>query len=132
MALSLSTAIRNGMLDQITSNVGANARLRIYSGTRPANPAAAITGTLLADLACNATFAPAASGGVLTLNAITSATASATGTASHFRIWNSGATVAMIDGDVAVSASDLNFSTVAFSSGATISISSLTISIGNA
>src|SRR5689334_19205046 len=108
MALSYSTAIRNAQLDQITTAVGTTAKLRIYSGTRPANVAASITGTLLAELTCNATFAPASSGGVLTLNSITSATAVATGTASHFRLWNSGATTAMVDGDVGTSGSDLN------------------------
>jgi hypothetical protein len=57
-------------------------KVRIYSGTRPATGGTATT--QLAELPCNATFAPAASGGVLTMNAITSdASADATGTATH-------------------------------------------------
>lgn len=132
MALSYSTTIRNAQLDQVTSNVGTTAKLRIYSGTRPANVAAAITGTLLAELTCNATFAPSSSGGVLTLNAITSATASATGTASHFRLWNSAGSTAMIDGDVSTSGADLNLNSVSLTSGGSVAVTSFTITAGNA
>jgi hypothetical protein len=133
MALSYSTAIRNAQLDAITTNVGTTAKLRIYSGTRPANVAASITGTLLAELTCNATFAPGASSGVLTLNSITQdASADATGTATHFRLWNSAATTAMIDGDVGTSGSDLNLNSTSITSGATVSVTSFTITAGNA
>lgn len=133
MALSYSTAIRNAQLDQITSAVGTTAKLRIYSGTRPANVAGSITGTLLAELTCNATFAPAASGGVLTLNSITSdASADATGTATHFRLWNSAATTAMIDGDVGTSGSDLNLNSVSLTAGGSVAVTSFTITAGNA
>jgi hypothetical protein len=133
MALSYSTAIRNAQLDQITTAVGTTAKLRIYSGTRPANVAASITGTLLAELTCNATFAPSASGGVLTLNSITSdASADATGTASHFRLWNSAASTAMIDGDVSTSASDLNLNSTSLTAGGSVAVTSFTITAGNA
>lgn len=133
MALSYSTAIRNAQLDQITSNVGTTAKLRIYSGTRPANVAAAITGTQLAELTCNATFAPSASGGVLTLNSITAdSSADATGTATHFRLWNSAASTAMIDGDVGTSGADLNLNSVSLTSGGSVAVTSFTITAGNA
>lgn len=133
MALSYSTTIRNGQLDVITSNVGTTAKLRIYSGTRPANVAASITGTQLAELTCNATFAPSASGGVLTLNSITQdSSADATGTATHFRIWNSAGTTAMIDGDVGTSGSDLNLNSTSITAAATVSVTSFTITAGNA
>jgi len=113
--------------------VGTTAKLRIYSGTRPANVAASITGTLLAELTCNATFAPAASGGVLTLNSITSdASADATGTATHFRLWNSAATTAMIDGDVGTSGSDLNLNSTSLTAGGSVAVTSFTITAGNA
>ena len=81
MALAYSTTLRNAMLDAITTAAGSNALLSIYNGTRPATGGA--TTTLLAQLTCNATFAPAASGGVLTLNSITQdSSANATGTAT--------------------------------------------------
>ena len=132
MAISYSTTIRNAMLDAITSNVGTTAKLRIYSGTRPANVAASITGTLLAELTCNATFAPAASGGVLTLNMITQdSSADASGTATHFRLWNSAGSTAMLDGDVGTSGSDLNLTTTTITIAQPVSVTSFTITEGN-
>lgn len=130
MALAFSTAARNAMLDAITTAVGGSALLRFYDGSRPATGGTATT--LLAELTCNATFAPSASGGVLTLNAITSDTsADATGTATWFRIVTSGGTFC-VDGNVGTSGSDLNMNTVSFVSGATVAVSSFTITAGNA
>lgn len=130
MALGMVATLRNAMLDAITTFVGASGKLRIYSGTRPATGGAATT--LLAELTLNATFAPAASAGVLTLNAITAdSSADSTGTASWFRIWKSDGTTACIDGDVGTSGSDLNLNTTSIVSGANVAISSFTITAGN-
>ena len=131
MALGLNATLRNNILDEITTRAGASALLRIYDGTRPATGGAATT--LLAELTCNATFAAAASGGVLTLNAITSDTsANATGTATWFRIVDSGGTNHVLDGNVGTSGSDLNFDSVSFVTGGTVAVSSFTITAGNA
>lgn len=133
MAIKLSETARNNMLDGLTSTVGGSALIRIYSGSRPATVADAITGTLLAELTCNATFAPAATGGVLTLNAIASdSAADNTGTATHFRLWKSDGTTPVMDGDVGTSGADLNFSTTSFVQDAIITITSFTITAGNA
>ncbi len=132
MAVQMSTALRNARLDEITAAVGASGLLRIYDGTKPANVAAAITGTLLAELTLNATFAAAAASGVLTLNAITQdSSANATGTATHYRILTSG-TAAIMQGDVGTSGSDLNLNTTSIVSGGVVSISSWTITDGGA
>jgi hypothetical protein len=129
MALGYVAALRNAQLDAITTQCGASALLRIYSGTRPATGGTETT--VLAELTCNATFAPAASGGVLTLNAITAdASANATGTATWFRILTSGA-VAKIDGDVSTSASDLNLNSTSITVGGTVSVTSFVITAGN-
>jgi hypothetical protein len=130
MALAFSSTVRNNMLDQITSAVGSSGFLRIYDGSRPATGGAATT--LLAELTCNATFAPGASGGVLTLNAITQdSSANATGTATWFRIVTSGGTF-VLDGSVGTSGSDLNLNTTSIVSGAAVSVTSFTITAGNA
>lgn len=131
MALAFSTAVRNAMLDGITSTAGASCKLRIYDGTRPATGGAATT--LLAELTCNATFAPSASGGVLTLNAITSDTsADATGTATWFRIVKSDGTTHILDGNVGTSGSDLNLNSTSIVATGTVAVSSFTITAGNA
>ena len=131
MTIALNATVRNNMLDQITSRAGASCRIRIYSGTRPATGGTETT--VLAELTGNATFAPAASGGVLTLNAITQdSSADATGTASWFRIASSGGTNHVLDGDVGTSGSDLNLNSTSIVAGGTVSISSFTITAPNA
>lgn len=129
MALAYSTTIRNAMLDAITTAAGSNALLSIYDGIRPATGGAATT--LLAQLTCNATFAPAASGGVLTVNSITQdSSANATGTATWFRITTSVSTF-VLDGNVGISGSDLNLSSTSIVAGQPVSVTSFTITEGN-
>ncbi|HRC96428.1 MAG TPA: hypothetical protein PK317_06500 [Coprothermobacter proteolyticus] len=129
MALAYSTTVRNGMLDQITSAIGASGLLRIYDGTRPASGGTATT--LLAQLALSATSAPAASGGVLTFNAITQdSSADATGTATWFRVTTSGGTF-VIDGSVGTSGSDLNMTTTSIVATQPVQVTSFVITEGN-
>jgi hypothetical protein len=131
MALAYDvTSIRNAMLDTITTRAGASALLRIYNGTRPATAGTATT--LLAQLTCNATFAPAASAGVLTLNSITQdSSADATGTATWFRIVKSDGTTFVLDGDVGTSGSDLNLVTTSIVATQPVSVTSFVITEGN-
>lgn len=132
--LKYATNLRNARADAITTFTGGSALLRIYDGTQATNPNTAIgSQVLLAELTCNATFAPSASGGVLTLNAITSdSSANATGTASWFRLLKSDGTTAVLDGTVGTSGSDLNINSTAISSGAAVAVTSATITEGNA
>ena len=108
MALAYDTvSIRNAMLDTITTRAGNAALLRIYDGTRPATGGTATT--LLAELTCGTPFAAGASGGVLTLGAITQdSSANNTGTATWFRIVKADGTTFVLDGNVGTSGSDLN------------------------
>ncbi|CAJ4815035.1 Uncharacterised protein [Burkholderia pseudomallei] len=131
MTMGFSTAVRNAMLDAITTQAGASALLNIYSGTRPATGGALSGNTLLAQLTCNATFAPASSGGVLTLNSIANATAAATGTAVWARLTTSGGTF-IADFGVGTSGTEIIIGTTSITSGATVSVSSATITAGNA
>lgn len=131
MALGFATNLRNARADAITTFTGGSALLRIYSGSRPATGGTATT--LLAELTCNATFAPAASSGVLTLNAITNdSSANATGTASWFRIVKSDGTTHVLDGDVGTSGSDLNLNTTSIVTGGPVAVSSFVLTEGNA
>lgn len=129
MTIGMVAGLRNAELDAITTFVGGTAKIAIFSGTRPATGGTATTE--LARLTCNATFAPAASGGVLTLNSITSANASATGTASWFRMFKTDGTTICFDGDVGTSGSDLNLNTTSIVSGGPVAISSFVLTAGN-
>jgi hypothetical protein len=134
MAIKQTTAVRNAQLDALNSQTGTSAKLRIYNGTRPANANTAITSqTMLVELTCNATaFAAAASGGVLTANAISNGTAAATGTASWFRLWQSNGTTAIMDGDVSTSGADVNLNNTSIATGQTVSVTAFTVTDGDA
>jgi hypothetical protein len=133
MALSFPAVLKNSRADAITTRAGASALLRIYSGTRPTNADTALSGnTLLAELTCNATFAPAASGGVLTLNSITQdSSADATGTASFFRLVKSDGTTVVMDGNCGTSGSDLNLTTLSIVATQPVQVTSFVITEGN-
>lgn len=130
MAVGMSTTLRNARLDAITTAVGASGKLRIYDGSRPATGGTVTT--LLAELTLNATFAPAASSGTLTLNAITGDTsADATGTATWARIVTSGGTF-VADCSVGTSGADINLNTTSIVTGATVTVTSAVFTEGNA
>lgn len=130
MAIQLRTTERNGLLDDITAAISTSGLLRIYDGTPPATVATGLSGnTLLAECALSSTFAAAASGGVLTANAISNDTsADATGTASFFRLLTSGGT-AIVQGTVTATGGggDLTFASTSFVTGYTIAITSFTL-----
>ena len=130
MAIGMVTGLRNSRLDAITTFAGTNCKLRIYNGTQPATGGTATT--LLAELICNATFAPAASSAVLTLNAIANGTAAATGTATWARILKTDGTTIVLDCTVGTSGADINLNTTSIVINATVSVTSATITESNA
>ena len=137
MALSYDVvSIRNAMLDLITTRAGNGALLRIYDSTgtgRPATGGAVTTQVLLAELTCGTPFAGSAASGVLTLSSITQdSSANNSGTATWFRIVKSDGTTFVLDGNVGSSGSDLNLTTTTIVSGQPVSVTSFTITEGNA
>lgn len=134
MALRLPTALRNSRGDAVTSLAGNGALLRIYAGTIPTDANTAIGAqTLLGTLTCGSPFAAAASGGVVTANAITQdSAADATGTAAFFRLFASNGTTVVMDGTVGTSGADLNLTTVSVTSGQPIQVTSFVLTEGGA
>lgn len=131
-AFFVTNAVAQGLLNStgLAEAIGANGKLNIYSGTAPANADATNSGTLLAALTLAASpfsgFTDTGSAGRATLGTVSSATASATGTASFFRITTSGGTV-IAQGTVATSSADLVLNSIAITSGSTVAVSSGTI-----
>lgn len=107
-ATRLSLAARNGALDSIARRLdGGTFELR--SGTKPADPDAAITdGVLISSHAIQATSAPAASGGSLTFNLPADDTSADNGAAPTFYRAKSSGGVAVIDGTAGLTAADPN------------------------
>ena len=132
MALNtrLSIAARNVQLDALAPRLN-NGFLRIYDGTQATDPDTAIGAqVLLAELRFNATAFGAAASGVITANALTAdSSANATGTATWFRALQSNGTTAEVDGSVGTATANLILNSVAISSGAQVSVSSLTITL---
>lgn len=128
--LKISSTAVNAQADAL-SDLLDNGYLRIYDGTQPANANTAITTqVLLAELRFNATAAPAASSGVLTMNSITQdSSANNTGTATWFRALKSDGSTVVFDGSVGTSGSDLNLGSTSITSGASVAVTSMTFTV---
>lgn len=128
--LKISTTAVNAQADAL-SDLLDNGYLRIYDGTQPANANTAITSqVLLAELRFNATAAPAASGGVLTMNSITQdSSANNTGTATWFRALKSNGSTVVFDGSVGTASCDLNLGSTSITSGASVAVTSMTYTV---
>lgn len=134
MALQYSDLIRNAQLDQVEVITGTAPVLTIRTGAPPANCAAANIGTVLATINLPSDWMNAASGGVKTIlgGPWTDASADAAGTAGHFRIHNTAATVCHLQGTVGQGTGDLQVDNVNFAAGQSFSINLFTITAGNA
>lgn len=121
--LRLATTARNAAADAVVDllDVGTtnpSARLLIYSGSQPATPQTAATGTLLATVALSNPAAGAASAGAATITDPASVTGAAAGTAGWARFTDRNNT-AVMDCDV-----------TATGGGGAIELSTTTISVG--
>jgi len=132
MALQYSSAIYLGRLDLVESTTGTSAKLYIYSGSAPANCAAADTGTLLATLNLPSDWMAAASGTTKVKAGTWSGTASAGAgaTPTHFRIKDNAGTTCHIQGSAGVGSGDLNLDGTV-TSGQTVTVNSFTLTAAN-
>lgn len=135
MALQFSTTLRNNQLDQVEATTGTSAILEIRSGSPPANCAAADSGTLLVSMTLPSDWMAAASSGSKAKSGTwQDASADGTGTAGHFRIKDSGGTTCHLQGTVTATGGggDLTLDNTSIASGQSVTISTFTISAGNA
>lgn len=133
MAIQFSTTVRNARLDAIETTISTSAILRIRSGSAPADCAAADSGTVLATLSLPSDWMAAASAGVKGKSGTWSdSSADATGTAAHFRVYDSGGSTCHIQGTVGTSGTDMIVDSVSFTSGQSFTISQFDLTDGNA
>jgi hypothetical protein len=136
MAIGYATALRTtritAVLTAIDAATGAGTG-KLYSGTRPATGAAVTTQTLLATLTFSTTSGTV-SNGVLTFSAITAdSSADADGTATWARIADGdGNFVADLSVGATGSGADIILNNVNIVAGGEVSISSASITEGNA
>lgn len=135
MAVQLSVAVRNARLDAIETNIGTSAVLKIRSGAAPATCATADSGTVLATLNLPTDWMAAASSGSKALSGTwQDLTADATGTAGHFRIYDSGGTVCGIQGTITATAGggDMTLDNTSIASGQQVTVTTFTLTDANA
>lgn len=129
MAIKFSVGLTNARLDVIESHIGTSAILKIFSGAAPANCAAADSGTLLATLNLPSDWmAAAASSSKAKSGTWQDGSADGTGTAAHFRIYDSGDTTCHMQGSVGTSGTDITVDNDSFATGQTFTVNSFTLS----
>lgn len=135
MAIQLSTAVRNARLDAIETTVGTSAIIRIRTGSAPANCGTADSGTVLATLTLPSDWLANASGGTKALTGTwQDLSADNTGTAAHFRLYDSAGTTCHMQGTVTATGGggDMEVSSTSFTAGQSFTINTFTLTDGNA
>lgn len=133
MAIQFSTTVRNAMLDAFETTVSTSPTLTIRSGAAPADCATANSGTVLATCTLPSDWMAAASSGSKAKSGTWEDTsADATGTAAHFRI-HQGATCHM-QGTVTATGGggDMTVDNTSFATGQAFTITTFTLTAGNA
>jgi hypothetical protein len=132
MALQYSTAVNNARLDAIETAIGASAILRIRTGSPPATCATADSGTVLATINLPSDWMAAASGGTKAKSGTwQDASADATGTAAHWRIYDSTGATCHMQGTYGTSGADMIGDSVSFTAGQSFTINTFTITAAN-
>lgn len=127
MALQYSSLLRNNQVNQLQQTVGGSGTLKVFSGPVPASCSTADPTGPLVTIALPTTFLTAASG-TTALSGSWSATASASGTAASWRIYDSSNNCHM-QGNVT---SDLILNNTNIANGQTVTVTSFAVTAGNA
>ncbi len=134
MALQLSVAVRNALLDAIESTIGTSAVLKIRTGAPPASCATADAGTVLASLTLPSDWMAAASSGSKAKSGTWEDTsADAAGTAAHYRLYASDGTTCHAQGTVTATGGggDLTVDNVVFAAGQSFTVTSFSLTAAN-
>jgi hypothetical protein len=97
MAITLNATTANSLATALATAIGSSATIKVYTGSKPATPETAVSGTLLFTVTISGSFS--ASGGSITASDPASVAPAASGTAGYFRVATSGAT-GIMDGTV--------------------------------
>lgn len=129
MAMAFSVSARNAALDAVETAIGTSAILKIRTGSAPADCATADSGSVLATLTLPSDWMAAASGASKSKSGTwQDASADATGTAGHFRIYASDGLTCHIQGSCGIGSGDLQLDNTSIATGQSITITSFTLS----
>lgn len=135
MALQYSAAVRNAKLDAVETTIGTSAVLKIRTGAAPADVATADSGTVLATLSLPSDWMAAASSGSKAKSGTWSdASADASGTAAHWRLYASDGTTCHAQGTVTATGGggDMTVDNTSFAAAQAFTVTSFTLTAGNA
>jgi len=130
----ISVAQQNARLDAMETETGASPVLKIYSGSIPANIAAARTGTILSTLLLPSDFMLPANAGSKAYNPVWSDNAAdAAGTAGYFTLFKSDGTTGCWQGNIAATGGDaaMTIDNIVFAAGQAFTITSFTLTDNN-
>jgi hypothetical protein len=128
MALTIAAASAQAMGSALATDIGAGSIIEIRSGSKPATPETAASGTLLVSITVSGSFT--STGGVLTAADPAAVAPTASGTAGHFRIKKSGGT-AVIDGTVTATGGggDMTLGSTTITTGVNVDLGVPTITV---
>lgn len=135
MTVQLSTAVRNAILDAIEAAAGASAVLKMFSGSQPANCAAANTGTVIATFALPADYMAGASGGTKAKSGTwEDLSADNAGTLGHWRIYASDGVTCHLQGSITLTGGggDMTVDATAVLAAQQITVTAFTLAAPNA
>ena len=139
MAIQLRIETRNPRLDTIESTNGSSCKFQIRTGAQPADCTVANSGTLLSSFNLPADWMAAAASGVKgKAGTWQDTSAAAAGTAAHFRMFNSQATMdgttCFLQGSISATAGggDLELDNTSIAVGQQVTITQFDLTDGNA
>ena len=134
MTAQLSVAVRNAKANAIESTIGASAVLKIFSGAKPADCAAADPSGLLCTLNLPADWLAAAAAGAAAKAGTWSGTGSGAGNAASFRIYATDGTTCGMQGTVTATGGggDLTLDNINIAVSQVVTINSFSWTEGNA
>lgn len=135
MAIKMSVAVRNARLNAIETAIGTSAVLKIRTGAPPTNITDADSGTVLATLSLDSDWMAAADAGSKAKSGTWADTsADNAGTAGHFRLYASDGTTQHMQGTVTATSGggDMELDNVVIAAGQNITITTFTLTDGNA
>jgi hypothetical protein len=122
MAIQFSVGLRNTMIGNIETTIGTAAKLYLWTGSAPANCAAAESGTGLAVLTLPVDWLTSASTGTVSKNGTWNGTATAAGVAAHYRLYDNGTATCYEQGTIGQGSGDLSLDNTTIASGQTITV----------
>lgn len=127
MTVKYAVSVANAMLDAYETAIGATPIMKIFAGSLPANCAAADIGTVLATLTLPSDWMAAASSGSKAKSGTwEDLSADASGTATYYRIYDSGGSTCVEQGTAGTSGTDLILNSATFTAAQSFSITAFT------